>query len=131
MFWAWIHSLYQYKIFDFKSHFVDTELKPCAPSPDITVNHSNLTCIVSAIYTFHIYTLNWFDLSRTHLKGLRGIKIKGKRGTNLHENTIIWEKNFYLKTLFSISPFINVQEDPRNNKSIESGIRSSSQCNSI
>ncbi len=29
------------------------------------------------------------DLSWTHLKGSRRIKIKGKRGKNLHENTII------------------------------------------
>ncbi len=47
------------------------------------------------------------DLSRTHLKGLREIKIKikGKRGKNLHENTIIWRKkcNFF-KIIFSF-PF--------------------------
>ncbi len=64
------------------------------------------------------------DLSQTHLKGSRGIKlkIKGKRGKNLHENTIIWEKNSIFLKLFSVSHFMNVQEDPRNNKSIESGL---------
>ncbi len=47
------------------------------------------------------------DLSRTHLKGSRGIKIKikGKRGKHLHENTIIWEEIFYFfKIIFSF-PF--------------------------
>ncbi len=51
----------------------------------------------------------FLDLSRTHLNGSRGItiKIKWKRGKNLNENTIIWEKNsicFKIKIIFSF-PF--------------------------
>ncbi len=47
------------------------------------------------------------DLSHTHLKGSRGIKIKikGKRGKHLHENTIIWGEKFYLKKKKISFPF--------------------------
>ncbi len=66
----------------------------------------------------------FLDLSQTHLKGSRGIKIKinGKISKCLDENTIIWEKDSIFLKLFSVSHFMNIQEDPRNNKSIESGL---------
>ncbi len=45
------------------------------------------------------------DLSRTHLKELRRIKIKGKRGKILHENTIICGKKFYFSKIILNFPF--------------------------
>ncbi len=48
-------------------------------------------------------------------------KNKGKRGKNLHENTILWEFFLIFLKLFSVSHFKNVEEDLRN-KSIESGL---------
>ncbi len=50
------------------------------------------------------------------------MKIKGKRGKHLYENIIIWEQNSIFIKLFPVSHFMKVQEDPRNNKLIESGL---------
>ncbi len=48
-----------------------------------------------------------------------------KNGKHLHEkkkSTTICETNSIFLKLLSLSHFMNAQEDPRNNKSIESGL---------
>ncbi len=79
--------------------------------------------------------LNWFvvflGLCHIHFNGSIGIKIKikGKTGQKLHENANCLRKivHFFKNNLVSrIYPdfflIINVQEDMRNSKSIESGV---------
>ncbi len=69
-------------------------------------------------------------LSQTRFIWLRGINIKIKRKTNkkLHENAKFVEKLSIFKKLFCFPDFsqlflmINVHEDPKNKKSIESGL---------
>ncbi len=68
------------------------------------------------------------DLSQNHLRGWRRIKIKGKTSQKLQEKAKYLEKLSIKKNIsvFRMFPnfclMINVQEDPRNDDSIVSGL---------